>query len=131
MATYFLLMTLSPEGRQRVLDDPTSMLHAQQSIHIPDIQVLGLYGVLGDYDFISVIDAPDNAAAARFSLELGVKGGVHVATLPAIPIGRFEGLRDTDLEKMVASAIANPSGTSMADEIKEIEEMPREGRPKR
>ena len=49
---------------------------------------MGLYGVLGEYDFVTLIEAPDNEAAARFSLEFGVRVGVHVPTLPAIPIGR-------------------------------------------
>lgn len=131
MATYFLLMKLTPEGRQKVLDDPSSMLQAQQGVHVPEVQVMGLYGVLGDYDFVSVIDAPDNASAARFSLELGVRGGVHVTTLPAIPISKFEDLHEKGMENMLAGAMANPPGTSMADQIKEVEEMPREGRQHR
>jgi uncharacterized protein with GYD domain len=51
---------------------------------------MGLYGVLGEYDFVTLIEAPDNEAAARFSLEFGVRVGVHVPTLPAIPIGRLD-----------------------------------------
>ena len=55
-----------------------------------DLQFFGLYGVLGSYDFVSLVDAPDNEAAARFSLELGVRCGAHIETLPAVPIARFE-----------------------------------------
>ena len=90
MARYILLLTLAPEGREKMLEDPDSLLRAGSSIEIPDVQTLGLYGVLGDYDFISILDAPDNETAARFSLELGVKAGVHIATMPIIPIGRLE-----------------------------------------
>ncbi len=49
-----------------------------------------LYGVLGDYDFVTILEAPDNEAAARFSLELGAESGAHIQTLPAVPIGSFE-----------------------------------------
>lgn len=84
MATYILLLTMTPEGRERMLDDPESLLRAQSDVSIPGVQLMGLYGVLGDYDFVSLVDAPDNDAVARFSLELGVKAGAHVTTLPAI-----------------------------------------------
>jgi len=90
MATYIQLLTLTPEGRERVLKDPESVLRAQASITITGIQVLGLYGVLGEYDFVNIVEAPDNETVARFSLELGVRAGVYITTLPAIPVGRLE-----------------------------------------
>ncbi|MCH8206660.1 MAG: GYD domain-containing protein [Chloroflexi bacterium] len=90
MARYILLMTLTPEGREKTLRDSETILSAGSSIRTPETQMIGLYGVLGDYDFVGILDAPDNAAAARFSLELGVSGGVHITTLPAIPIARLD-----------------------------------------
>jgi len=90
MATYILLLTLTPEGRVMMLEDPQSLERAEAACSTEQIQSLGLYGVLGDYDFVSIVEAPDNEAAARFSLELGVHGGAHVETLPAVPIARFD-----------------------------------------
>ena len=90
MATYILLLTLTPDGRERMADDPESLLRAEASVREPGAQVHGLYGVLGDYDFVSILEAPDNETAARFSLKLGVLAGAHIATLPAIPITRLE-----------------------------------------
>ena len=90
MATYILLLTLTPEGRQMMLDDPESLMRAEEAIVAPGLEVLGLYGVLGEYDFVSVVEASDNESAAAFSLELGVRAGAHIATLPAIPIARFD-----------------------------------------
>ena len=90
MATYIQLLTLTQEGREKALKDPESVLHAQDNISVPGIQVLGLYGVLGPYDFVNMVEAADNEAVARFSLNLGVRAGVHITTLPAIPIGRME-----------------------------------------
>ena len=49
--------------------------------------MLGVYGVLGEYDFVSIVEADDNQSIARFSLELGVRIGLHIETLPAIAIG--------------------------------------------
>ena len=91
MATYILLLTLDSDGREKMLADPESLLRAEAAISIPGVKLLGLYGVLGDYDFVTLVEAPDNDAMARFSLELGVNAGTHVTTLPAIPITRFAG----------------------------------------
>ena len=56
---------------------------------------------LGEYDFVNIVEAPDNNAVARFSLELGVMAGAHITTLPATPISRLEQASDgepADLE---------------------------------
>jgi uncharacterized protein with GYD domain len=90
MPTYIQLLTLTPEGRARTLEDPEHILKAQNSVSIQSISVLGTYGVLGRYDFVSIVEAPNEGVVARYSLELGVKSGVHIETLPAIPIGKFE-----------------------------------------
>ena len=120
MATYILLLTLTAEGRQLMLDDAESLLRAEEAIAIPGIEVLGLYGVLGACDFVSIVEAPDNETAAAFSLELGVRAGAHIATLPAIPIARFEsGPRaastsattepELDVEQLLVRRAASPS----------------------
>jgi uncharacterized protein with GYD domain len=74
-----------------MLQDPTSLLRAEEQVAVTGVEVLGLYGVLGPYDFVSIVEAPDNETMARFSLELGVRAGAQVATLPAIPVARLDG----------------------------------------
>ena len=90
MSTYFLLMSLGQEGRHLMHEDSEVILHAAQSSELDDVQCMGLYAVLGEYDFITVLEAPDNEAAARFSIEIGAKAGVEVKTIPAIPISRLD-----------------------------------------
>ena len=92
METYILLMTLTPEGRKQMLDSPESLRRAEESIEIPGVSCFAIYGVLGEYDFVTILEAPGNDEAAEFSLELGVRAGAHVTTLPAVPMARFEEL---------------------------------------
>ena len=89
MSNYILLLTLTPVGRELMLSEPASLLDAEEAVSVQGVELLGLYGVLGEYDFISIVEAPDNETMARFSLELGVRAGAQVETLPAIPIARF------------------------------------------
>ena len=112
MATYILLLTLTPEGRSDALQDPDSVRRAQDEISVPGVQVLGIYGVLGEFDFVSIVEADDNQSIARFSLELGVRAGAHITTLPAIPIGRLEAQEQPDLSWAEASITPPTSGDS-------------------
>ena len=73
-----------------MVDDPEFVLRSQRQIRVPGVLVLRLYAVLGEYDFVNIVEAPDNDAVARFSLELGVTAGAHVTTMPAIPVSRLE-----------------------------------------
>ena len=109
-----------------MLDDAESLLRAEEAIAIPGIEVLGLYGVLGAYDFVSIVEAPNNKSAAEFSLELGVRAGAHIATLPAIPIARFDsGPRaasavattepDVAVEQLLMQRFGSPSPGSPAE----------------
>lgn len=90
MATYILRITTTSRGRRMILDDPNVILNTEDEMNFADARIIGLYAVLGDIDFVAILDAEDNAAAARFALELGVKAGLRTTTLPAIPISRLE-----------------------------------------
>ncbi len=108
LPTYIQLLTLTPEGRERALGDHEYVLRAQQAISVPGVQMLGLYGVLGGYDFVSIVEAPSNDAVARFSFELGVRAGVHVMTLPAIPISRLWPVGEPDTPEVVTGKALTP-----------------------
>ncbi len=100
MSTYILLLTLTDRGREMALEVPDHLLSVQDEIAVGGTQVLSCYAVLGGYDFVSIIRAPDNDAAARFSLELGVRAGVHVVTMPSLPVGSLEEGGDIDLAEL-------------------------------
>jgi len=110
VATYVLLLTLDGDGRALMLEDPDSLRRAEAEIEVSDVQCLGLYAVLGDYDFVTILEAPDNEAAARFSLELGVRAGAHIVTLPAVPVGLLE--REDPRSRRDAPTEATPPGYS-------------------
>ena len=96
MSIYIQLLTLTPEGREKALYDAESVLRAQDDITGPGVQVLGQYAVLGGFDFVNIVEAPNNEAIARFSLQLGVRAGVHITTMPAIPVARLEAVDRQD-----------------------------------
>lgn len=53
------------------------------------VKVIAQYAVLGPYDFVNIVEAPDNETVARVSAELASRGSVKIQTLVAIPTDDF------------------------------------------
>jgi uncharacterized protein with GYD domain len=86
MATYVLLSALTPEGGQTLHANPERLAEVNQEISEFGCKVVSQYALLGPYDFLTIVEAPDNETIAHLSVDLGSRGTVKVTTLPAIPI---------------------------------------------
>ena len=89
MPTYVLLSTLTSEGRKTVKSNADRIKQVNKEIEALGAKVLYQYAVLGPYDFVNVVEAPDNRTIARISVELGSRGTVQIMSLPAVPIDDF------------------------------------------
>jgi len=87
MALYFFLGTLTSAGQKLVHENHNLVVEATSNIQVDGANILGQYAVLGRYDYLMLVEADDNDAVARLSLEMGVRTGLHVETLPAIATG--------------------------------------------
>lgn len=91
MATYVMLSTLSESGRQVLRARPGWIQKVNADVQRLGARVVAQYAVLGPYDFVTAIEAPDNAAISRVSVELGARGGIAGMTMAAIPLDEFIG----------------------------------------
>jgi uncharacterized protein with GYD domain len=89
MSLYIMLSTLSESGRKVLRERPGWIKKVNADVQRMGARVVAQYAVLGPYDFVTVIDAPDNAAISRISVELGARGGVAGMTMAAIPLDQF------------------------------------------
>jgi uncharacterized protein with GYD domain len=89
MATYIFLSTLTDDGRKTIRARPERIEEVNKEIEAMGARVIDQYAILGPYDFITIVDAVDNEAVARISVELGARGTVHIMTMPAIAIPRI------------------------------------------
>ena len=89
MATYIFLSSLTDEGRKTLKGRPDRIQEVNKEIEAMGAKVIDQYAVLGPYDFISIVEALDNEAVARISVELGARGTIQILTLPAIPVPAF------------------------------------------
>ncbi|MFB0522867.1 MAG: GYD domain-containing protein [Candidatus Bathyarchaeia archaeon] len=89
MPLYILLSTLTDEGWKTVKAKPHRIKEVNKEIEAFGAKVINQYAVLGPYDFVNIVEAPDNKTIARVSVELGSRGTVQIKSLPAIPIDEF------------------------------------------
>ena len=89
MPTYILLSKLTSEGRKTVKEKPERILEVNKEIEAFGAKVVQQFSVLGPYDFVNVVEAPDNEAITRVSIELGSRGTVHILSMPATPMEKF------------------------------------------
>ena len=91
MPTYIMLTTLNPEGVQTIKNNPARIREVNKEVEQLGASVKAQWATLGEFDFINVIEAPDEQTMARVSLELSSRGTGRYETLIAIPIDDFIG----------------------------------------
>ena len=89
MPTYVMLSTLTPEGVQTIKSNPARIREVNKELEQLGVTVKAQWAVLGRYDFVNVVEAPDNTTIARVSAELASRGTIRITTLAAIPIDEF------------------------------------------
>jgi uncharacterized protein with GYD domain len=89
MPTFIMLSTLTPEGVQTVRNNPTRIRAVNEEHEQLGATVKAQWATLGHYDFVNVVEAPDEKTMARVSLALGARGTGKWETMVAIPIDDF------------------------------------------
>jgi uncharacterized protein with GYD domain len=89
MPTFVMLSTLTPEGVQTLKNNPSRIREVNKEIEQLGATVKAQWAVLGRFDFVNIIEAPDETTMARVSLELGSRGTARYESLVAIPVDDF------------------------------------------
>ena len=89
MPIYVMLTRLTSEGRKTLKDKPERIKEVNQEVEKMGVRILQQYAVLGPYDFVNILDAPNNEAISKVAVELGSRGTVQTTTLPAVPVEDF------------------------------------------
>ena len=94
MPTYILLSSLNPGGLETLKERPDRLREVNKEIERMGASVKEQYAVLGPFDFVTILEAPDNETVAKISVAMGARGTVRIQTLAAIPVDAFiEGLK--------------------------------------
>jgi uncharacterized protein with GYD domain len=86
---YVMLSTLSESGRKVLRDRPGWVRKVNRELEAKGARVRAQFAVLGPYDFVTILEAPDNETVSALSIEMGARGSVQMMTMPAIPLDTF------------------------------------------
>ncbi|MDD5038402.1 MAG: GYD domain-containing protein [Dehalococcoidales bacterium] len=86
MAYYLQLMALTDKGRQNFEENPEWIREISKTIELMGVKILTQYALLGQYDFVNIIEAPSDEVAAKLSLKLSAMGAFQPTTFAAIPL---------------------------------------------
>ena len=85
MPTYVMLTNLTADGVRTLKNNPGRVSEVNAEVEQIGAKVLAQYATLGQYDFITVVEAPDEQTMAKVSVELGSRGTMTSQTLAAMP----------------------------------------------
>jgi uncharacterized protein with GYD domain len=84
METYIMLTKLTDQVRKTLKENPNRTKEVNKEVEAMGGKVIAQYGVLGPYDFVNVVEAPDNKTIAKISVELGARGTMEIMTLAVV-----------------------------------------------
>ena len=94
---YAMLSTLGPDGWETVRQKPERITQVKSEVEALGLTVHAQYALMGQYDFLNIIEAPDDETMAKAAIMLAARGTMRTTTLPAIPVeALIERLRRDD-----------------------------------
>lgn len=89
MAYYVVLSRLTDEGRKTIKERPGRISEVNKELEKMGVKVLEQFAVLGPYDFVNIVEAPDNNTVMKMSVEMGARGSVELLSMPALKVEEF------------------------------------------
>ena len=89
MPTYIMLTRLTPDGVKTLKNNPARVSEVNREVEQLGVKVVSQWATLGEFDFVSVIEAPDHQTMAKLSIEMGSRGSVENHTLTAMDAKEF------------------------------------------
>jgi uncharacterized protein with GYD domain len=86
MPKYLMLSSLSEQGLQTLRANPDRVREVNKDVEEMGARVLHQWFVLGPYDFVNIIEAPDASTIARLSVALGARGSVHTQSYEMLEV---------------------------------------------
>jgi len=86
MPKYILLSSLTPEGQKTLKNNPERIKEVNKEVEKFGVKVLEQYAVLGPYDFVNLVEAPNNDTVFKISVELGSRGTIKILSMPSMTV---------------------------------------------
>ncbi len=90
MPVFVMLTTLTDEGAKTLKNKPERIREVDKEVMDKfGVRIIAQYAVMGPYDFVNILEAPDNDTIVKMAIELNSRGTIRTLTMPAIEIDRL------------------------------------------
>ena len=86
MPYYVMLTKLTDAGRKTLMRNPGRLWEVNKEVEEMGAKIISQYSLLGEYDFINILEAPNNTVIARVAAALGSRGTLEPRTMTAITV---------------------------------------------
>jgi uncharacterized protein with GYD domain len=89
MATYVMLTTLTDEGRKTVKEKPQRIKEVNKEVEAMGVKIVAQYALMGQFDFVNILEAPNNDTVVKVAIELGARGTLQTMSMAALSLDDF------------------------------------------
>lgn len=89
MPKFVMLSTLGPEGSARLRENPERLREVSSEVEAMGVKVLEQFALLGNWDFLNILEAPDEKTMMRVATTLASRGTLKTLTMAAVDVEEF------------------------------------------
>jgi len=83
---YVILSKLTDKGAETLFQKPERVKEVNKELESMGVKVIHQYFVLGDYDFLNIVEAPDEKTLVKALINLNMRGTIRTITYRIIPV---------------------------------------------
>jgi uncharacterized protein with GYD domain len=89
MAKFIIISNLTDEGAKTLKKNPGRIKEVNGELKDMGVEVLDQYAVLGNFDFVTIVEAVDDSRVTKALVEIASRGSIKTSTYRALPIDEF------------------------------------------
>ena len=89
MPKFVMLSTIGPDGFATLRENPQRLKAVNHDVEAMGVKVIDQYVIFGQWDFITILEAPDDVTMARVATTLAARGTLKTTTLKAIEVDDY------------------------------------------
>jgi uncharacterized protein with GYD domain len=91
MPTFVMLSTIGPDGFATLRENPQRLREVNRDVESMGVKILHQWALLGQWDFLNVIEAPNETVMAKVAVTLAARGTLKTTTFTAVDVDEFIG----------------------------------------
>ena len=89
MPKFVMLSIIGPDGAATLRENPQRLKQVNSEVEAMGGNVLHQYALLGQWDFITIIETPDVVTMTKIATALNARGTLKTRTLTALDVDEF------------------------------------------